>query len=71
MITVTHQTTLVDGIEKVVITPSTQDLESGDWVREIRVFTGPEGEDGIPTTVLRLQGASREKIDLTAPVQTF
>lgn len=71
MITTTHQTVLLEGVEKVVTTPATLDTETGDYVRELRVFTGPEGESGIPVFVLRLAGDTREKIDLTAPVQTF
>lgn len=71
MITVTHQTTLVDAVEKIVVTEPVLDPDSGDFIREIRVLTGPEGEDSIPVFVLRLQGSERVKIELTAPVQTY
>jgi hypothetical protein len=70
--TVIQQTNL-DQVGSVVITPVTLDPTSGEYVRQIRVYTPPDVTTGIVVLAFTLQvsAAAESNIELTAPAALF
>ena len=85
-INVTFQGIEVTDVGDVVVTPTVQDPDVGDYVRDIRIFgrvvdTGEVGSPEEQSTTggtmgplilqLRIRALTREVIDLSAPAQSF
>jgi hypothetical protein len=58
------------GVGDIVVTEIEQDEDVGDFVREIRFYSGPVGE-GLEIFVLRLRSAGREKLQISSPAVDF
>ena len=75
MAIVWHQQVIeVTDVENVVVTEIAQDPETGNYVREIRIFTasGASGETQQQQVVgLRLSNAVRNKIRIVVPQYEF
>lgn len=72
MISTTNQTIMVDDVTDVVVTAAVLDINTGDYVREVRVTAIPAvGTDPTQVFVLRLAAPDRAKLDLSAPAQEF
>lgn len=83
-IDLTQQSFTLSDVRTVVVTEVAQDQESGDYVRELRIFGGdsaPEppitGIDTPPTQqgrlmmTLRLRSADRRRIQISVPAMEF
>jgi hypothetical protein len=67
------QSVLIDDITDVVTTAIVQDLDTGKYVREVRIFGTPSGV-GVPKPqvyVLRLLATERSSLEITVPESAF
>lgn len=67
------QTVGVDGVGDIVVTTIEQDPDSGDYVREIRIFGLPTvaGANKPLVLTLRLRDSDRAAIAITVPSSDF
>lgn len=67
------QTVQIDGVYNVMVTPSVQDPDAGDYVREIRIFGTPPAVGVTPPLVmtLRIRDADLANIAITVPSSEF
>lgn len=82
-IIITQQSLSLSGVRSVVVTPVAQDGESGEYVRELRIFAdaataaSPIPEEGAPpdkgrlVVTLRLQSTDRTRIAISVPSTEF
>lgn len=63
----------IDGVTSLVISDLVQDLVTGLYVRELRVFGTPAAGSEIKPLVysLRLNATARESLTVTSPQSTF
>jgi hypothetical protein len=57
----------VTGVDMLVTTQIEQDPNNGDYVRDVRVLDG----DGNIVVQVRCRSLTRDKLNLTAPIQLF
>ena len=57
----------VTGVDMLVTTQIEQDPISGDYVRDVRVLDG----DGNIVVQVRCRSLTKDKLNLTAPIQLF
>ena len=67
------QTLEVNSVVSVVATDAVLDEETGNWVRDIRIFREPDEGSTTPMLVLtvRLKGEEKTNVYLHAPEQDF
>lgn len=83
-INVTSQSLTLTDVRAVVVTEVAQEPESGDYVRELRVFGGdptpippitgidtPQPDQGRLLVTLRLRSADRRRIRISVPAMEF
>lgn len=81
-IDVTQQSMTLTNVRSVVVTEVAQDKDSGDYVRELRIFGGDtitppiQGIDAPSQTyplliTLRLRSADRRRIAISVPAMEF
>jgi hypothetical protein len=82
---VTFQGIEITDVGDVIVTPTVQDPDAGDYVRDVRIFgrliaTGEVGspeEQALGTTTgplllqVRIRALTRESLDFTAPAQNY
>lgn len=62
----------IDLVNSVIVTDIVDDgTGTGAWVRSIRVFGNPVVEGAPPVFELRIRSATKSKLEITAPTQTF
>lgn len=68
--TLTQKVSIAD-ITAIIVTDPVLDEDSGDYVREVRFYTGADPTDSLPVFTVRVTGASQNSISITAPEQKF
>jgi hypothetical protein len=58
------------GVGDIVVTQIEQDQDVGDFVREIRFYSGRAGE-GLEIFMLRLRSADRATLQISSPAAEF
>jgi len=58
-------------VGSVIVTDIVQDEDAGDYVRDLRIFGVPIGDTAPLLVQLRIRSTSRQKLELSAPVQSF
>jgi len=76
-ITLTQQLLEITEVDDVVVTDIVQDPTAGDYVRDIRIFGKTPNLDVTSNATrpmlvqLRIRSATRDALELSAPVQSF
>ena len=60
----------VTAVTDVIVTDPAQDPDVGDWVRDIRVFSGADTEK-IMVLQVTIRSTGKQELELTAPTQQF
>ena len=60
----------ISGVGDIVVTPVEQDMDLGDFVREIR-FYATTSTAGLEIFVLRLRSSNRDTLAITTPTIDF
>lgn len=67
-----NQVLEIDLVEDVVVTDIVDDgTGSGAWIRSIRIFGNPVIDGGAPVFEMRIRSATKSKLEMTAPTQSF
>jgi hypothetical protein len=63
----------VNNVGDVVVTEAQQDPDTGDWIREIRIFGEEESVGAVRPHLLtiRVKGETEAAIKMDAPAQVF
>jgi hypothetical protein len=67
----TQQAVDVGDVTSIVVTDIAQDQESGEYVREIRIFAGEIDTAGPLAITVRLRSQSRSKLHVAVPSLQF